>query len=684
MINPNRKPIRRKKSYDQWANAMSRKFGISRDEFNAHPYDYAQYYKDNYDEAWQHVNNKLAPYQHFPDRYKTAQHPTFSDESKHSDKFGIYNPSGIRGGHWAGDDGYVFSNDQINYKWPIDKTAEYVSQEGVKLYTPYGKQIQPKYSGGKDDDTYADIWLNGNRYTYDQNAQRYVNSDYQPVQFAQGGILPEAVVTPSTRWKLDNPVKWKDIASNLYVDTPKEMAVRNTTPTMEALNAITGGMLNRLSASQNLRFGYDLLTGNFADAGRGFVYGNNGVVSDSFAQQHPYWSMLINGAADVGAAGGFGSGMIPGVARNLTPQQLRNQLFVAKPPVGYDGVRRTLKRIAKGVLSGEKAEIDNPWWLNGEYAEGIKDKLSIYAYVPDWVGDAERTAYLKAFGDHAIKARADAWRMHNRIPQMFNTFVPNPRHPGSFTDPVGIKNLKYIPPMEEGRNMVDFVNSSGGGIGRPKIKILGETGSIEDGGLSKFGVTTTSDWFDLHLLSRPSDRLIPRLQREWHKNIHMPIWRFADRLYGVASDLRYDTKAIKQLAEKYKNDPYEMEMLDPDLFPRTGVRRHIGDAIYNFEKWLKRVSSPPSFKFLKKLDDKLVNLEVGDVTGGRPVLMQYDIPWTSKTTLVENPQGSLPKIEKRFMPGFQSDDILPGDVLDWEIGHDPESLLQKFGDITTK
>lgn len=295
-------------------------------------------------------------------------------------------------------------------------------------------------------------------------------------------------------------------------------------------------------------------------------------------------------------------------------------MFVARPPFGYDGIRPTLKRVAKGVLSGEEADIDNPWWLSGEYAKKIKKDLGGYAYVPDWVDGAERAAYLKAFGDHALKARADAWRMHNRMPQMFNTFVENPRHPGSFTDPVGIRNLKYIPPMEKGRQMIDFVNGVGGNIGVPKTKTLGETGSIVDGGLSKFGVTTTSDWFDLHPLSRHKDRLIPRLQQEWHKNIYMPIYRFADRLHGVANGLRYDTKALKQLAEKYKNDPYETEMLDLDMFPRIGVRRHIGDAVYNFEKWLKRMPTP-SFKFLKKLDDKLVNLEVGDVTGGRPVLM---------------------------------------------------------------
>lgn len=223
MINPNRKPIRRKKSYDQWANAMSRKWGISRDEFNAHPYDYAQYYKDNYDEAWEHVNNKLAPYQHFPDRYKTAQHPTFSDESDYSDKFGIYNPSGIRGGHWADDDKYVFDKDQINYKWPIDKTAEYVSQENVKLYTPHGKQIQPKYSGGKDDDPHDDIWFNGNRYTYDQNTQRYVNGGNQPVQFAQGGMLPEVTVAPSTRQRLDHPLLFNQL--NLARMTPEQKEI---------------------------------------------------------------------------------------------------------------------------------------------------------------------------------------------------------------------------------------------------------------------------------------------------------------------------------------------------------------------------------------------------------------------------------------------------------------------------
>lgn len=78
------------------------------------------------------------------------------------------------------------------------------------------------------------------------------NSQGVRTRFGVEGEIPEpAVVTPSARQKLDRPLIWKDVVNNLYVDTPEEKAVRNTTPTTEALSAITGGAinLNRLSAS---------------------------------------------------------------------------------------------------------------------------------------------------------------------------------------------------------------------------------------------------------------------------------------------------------------------------------------------------------------------------------------------------------------------------------------------------
>ena len=64
----------------------------------------------------------------------------------------------------------------------------------------------------------------------------------------------------------------------------------------------SGGLLNRLSPTQNLRFLYDVVTGeNIGDS----WLGNHGIVSDEFAQEHPYLSMLANTIGDLGSLYGI-------------------------------------------------------------------------------------------------------------------------------------------------------------------------------------------------------------------------------------------------------------------------------------------------------------------------------------------------------------------------------------------
>lgn len=77
---------------------------------------------------------------------------------------------------------------------------------------------------------------------------------------------------------------------------------------MEATNALSGGVLNRFSPTQNGRFLYDLATGG---DWRNSWMGNNGVViNDEWAKEHPYLTMAANGVADVGI-GLLGNAAIP-------------------------------------------------------------------------------------------------------------------------------------------------------------------------------------------------------------------------------------------------------------------------------------------------------------------------------------------------------------------------------------
>lgn len=350
----------------------------------------------------------------------------------------------------------------------------------------------------------------------------------------------------------------------------------------------------------------------------------------------------------------------PGIASNLRPQQMRNHWYVAKPPIGYDGIKDAAERWVRGIASGKKADIDNPWWFNSSNAKRLQD----YAFVPDVVQGAEREQYLQQFGEHALEARADAWRMHNLIPQKFNTFTPNPRHPGSFTDIEGIRRLKYLPPQIEGKAQIDFVNSVGGDVGVPEITNLGN--GIPDAGtqIKRFGITTTSDWFDLHPFSRESDKLIPRFIKPiWNRYVAGPLRYDSKWMKKVADRLRYDNKEIKSYLEQIKDDAYAQDMFDPDMFPTTGIRRKIGDVFDSMSRSFSRAANP-KFKFLKPLEEKMANLEVGDITGGKPFLIQYDIPFTTNVRFT----SEAPGVVTEQVPGFVSENLLPQSVFNWKHG----------------
>jgi hypothetical protein len=106
-----------------------------------------------------------------------------------------------------------------------------------------------------------------------------------------------------------------------------------------------------------------------------------------------------------------------------------------------------------------------------------------------------------------------------------------------------------------------------------------------------------------------------------------------------------------------------MEMFDPDIFPQSGIKRMIGDGLFGLSKKVAKAGSTPSFKFLKGLDEKLAKMEVGDITGGKPFLVQYDIPWTANTKFLDT--GG---ISTEIVPGFQSENLLPQSVFDWRKG----------------
>lgn len=69
-------------------------------------------------------------------------------------------------------------------------------------------------------------------------------------------------------------------------------------PEIDTFNAVTGGIFNQLIPTQAARNVYNIFTKN-PNWSQQFVFGNNGLVSDRFANQHPYMTFGINGLADL-------------------------------------------------------------------------------------------------------------------------------------------------------------------------------------------------------------------------------------------------------------------------------------------------------------------------------------------------------------------------------------------------
>lgn len=112
-----------KGGYTRWKKKIMELKGIDVD--NDPTYDYQNYFYDNQDEAWEIIKGNS----HFTDKYKTALHPTFSNESMYSGYKNKYNPTGLVGGNWEGEQYYLSKSQEAN-NWDTDRTLDYLNEAG--------------------------------------------------------------------------------------------------------------------------------------------------------------------------------------------------------------------------------------------------------------------------------------------------------------------------------------------------------------------------------------------------------------------------------------------------------------------------------------------------------------------------------------------------------------------------
>lgn len=132
--------------------------------------------------------------------------------------------------------------------------------------------------------------------------------DTSNAKYLKKKVLPEVKIEETkTRtfpeWFNDEIMLNKD---NIRVKNYRKAEARNpnfsqnwdmATNIYDFANAASLGLVNRFSPTQNIGFAIDAAQGdNLWDS----WLGNSGIVSDKFMQEHPYWSMAINGVGDAG------------------------------------------------------------------------------------------------------------------------------------------------------------------------------------------------------------------------------------------------------------------------------------------------------------------------------------------------------------------------------------------------
>ena len=171
-------------------------------------------------------------------------------------------------------------------------------------------------------------------------------------------VLDEMTVRPYNKLPIQSEL-FQGI-TNQAANEKADEYVNRVTPTAEdLLNIGTLGGLNNLSPTQWARRAYDLrkaIKGNMSwdKFGNNWFYGNNGLVSNKYAQEHPYASAAINLAGDIGAFGTFSA--LRKLPKYATLMKAENKAAQEAAALNWrDMLSNSVKRTRVGDV-----EIDNP------------------------------------------------------------------------------------------------------------------------------------------------------------------------------------------------------------------------------------------------------------------------------------------------------------------------------------
>lgn len=231
---------------------------------------------------------------------------------------------------------------------------------------------------------------------FDNGKTGYVRQNNNPIMFDDQGNLVDQITGEKGTMLLPNvtirPNRLREYKSAF------DGSLQNF---VDVTNALSGGILNRASATQNLKAAYDAykyLKGDIdkQDLINSVVYGNSGIVSDNYYDKHPIISSLLNFAGDVFVPYGLYKGSTLG--KSYIDNTKRRAIEVAmRTSSDYNGlhtIQRQLKKlidakdkdrlsaIGKYILTGKRTgskgyynSLADSFNGNVYYYDGFKDDL---------------------------------------------------------------------------------------------------------------------------------------------------------------------------------------------------------------------------------------------------------------------------------------------------------------------
>jgi hypothetical protein len=234
------------------------------------------------------------------------------------------------------------------------------------------------------------------------------------------------------------------------------------------------------------------------------------------------------------------------IARNLTPEMRRLNLYISKGPYSYSGVGSTLKTYANNILTKNKSQ------------------MLLESENPDWdYPDAWKSVHREYGVDYDVgrKARIDAYRLYNLMPQKYNTFEKSPSYLNTYTAKKDIENLSEFPKFisqEIGNKpsgvFTDFINGSGGGVGY-RVSNIGY-GTPDKYGLNKtFGLLTTKDIWDVNPFERTSSgifKTFPELNKPFISYNRLKN-NISSKFRNIGESLSINNKEYDDYINEYKS-----------------------------------------------------------------------------------------------------------------------------------